>query len=209
MNFEAKPHAPACERNRDFILAVLTEYLSDCRRVLEIGSGTGQHAVYFAAALPHLSWQASDRAENLPGIRMWLAEAGLPNTPSPLDFDVNCDWPYGEFDALFSANILHIMSWTEVERLFSGLPDIMTRDAWLMVYGPFNYQGRYTSDSNASFDGWLKRRGAHMGIRDFEAVDALAQAASLRLIEDRAMPANNRLLVWRRSAPSQVDESCG
>lgn len=199
MNVELKPHAPACARNRDFILPVLNKYLSGCRNLLEIGSGTGQHAVYFAEALPHLIWQASDVIENLPGICMWLAGGRLSNTPPPVDFDVNGEWPRAKFDAVFSANTLHIMSWSEVERLFAGLPGIMTDDAWLIVYGPFNYQGGYTSDSNAKFDSWLKQRGAHMGIRDFDAVNALAQAVSLRLMEDRAMPANNRILVWRRS----------
>ena len=193
-----KPHAPACDRNREPILAVLEDYFGDRRWVLEIGSGTGQHAAYFAQALPHLIWQASDIAENLPGIRMWLDDAALPNTPAPLAFDVNAEWPNIRFDAVFCANTLHIMRWREVQRLFAGLSDVLTEDALLVIYGPFNYGGRYTSDSNAGFDVWLRERGAHMAIRDFEAVDALARASGLRLIEDRAMPANNRTLVWRR-----------
>jgi cyclopropane fatty-acyl-phospholipid synthase-like methyltransferase len=193
-----KPHAPACDRNRDPILAVLRDYFGDRQRVLEIGSGTGQHAVYFAQALPHLTWQASDVAENLPGIRMWIDEAALPNTPPPLLFDINAAWPAARFDAVFSANTLHIMSFSEVEQLFAGLPAVMTSDAVLVIYGPFNYGGRYTSESNRAFDQWLHAEGAHMGIRDFEAVDALAQSVGLQLLEDRAMPANNRTLIWRR-----------
>jgi hypothetical protein len=156
--------------------------------------------VHFAAALPQLIWQSSDRAENLPGIREWLDEAALPNTPAPLEFDVTGTWPAMRFDAVFSANTLHIMAWREVELLFAGLPTITTDDASLIIYGPFNYQGRYSSDSNAAFDQWLKARGAHMAIRDVEAVDALASQASFNLVEDITMPANNRCRVWRRNA---------
>ena len=193
-----KPHAPSCERNRDPILAVLREHFADRRDVLEIGSGTGQHAVHFAAALTWLDWQCSDRAENLPGIRAWLDEAALPNTPPPLELDVGGTWPHGPFDAVFSANTLHIMAWHEVETLFARLPAVVTADARLVIYGPFNHGGRYTSDSNAVFDQWLKAHGAHMGIRDAEAVDALAATAGFVLIDDVAMPANNRCRVWQR-----------
>ena len=194
----AKPHAPACDRNRDPILAVLRRHFADRRHVLEIGSGTGQHAVYFAAALPHVTWQTSDVAENLSGIRMWLDEARLPNLPAPLLLDVNGQWPQTRYDAVFSANTLHIMSWSEVQTLFDRLDSALTADAVLAIYGPFNYGGRFTSPSNASFDATLKHHAAHMGIRDFEAVDALARSIGLVLIEDCAMPANNRTLVWRR-----------
>ena len=193
-----KPHAPSCERNREPILEVLRGHLADRRRVLEIGSGTGQHAVHFAAALTWLEWQCSDRAENLPGIRAWLDEAALPNTPPPLELDVGAPWPRGPFDAAFSANTLHIVAWHEVEALFAQLPAVVTDDARLAIYGPFNYGGRYTSDSNASFDQWLKERGAHMAIRDAEAVHALAASAGFHPVADIAMPANNRCLVWRR-----------
>ena len=195
-----KPDAPSCERNREPILAVLRQHFADRRRVLEIGSGTGQHAVFFAAALRQLEWQASDRADCLPGIRAWRDEAALPNLPAPIALDVGGPWPSQRYDAVFSANTLHIMSWQEDERLFAGLPDVMTDDAKLVVYGAFNYGGRFTSESNAAFDAWLKARGAHQGIRDFEAVDALARRAGLHLVEDRAMPANNRCLNWQRQA---------
>jgi cyclopropane fatty-acyl-phospholipid synthase-like methyltransferase len=192
-----KPSAPACERNRDPILAVLREHFADRRSVLEIGSGTGQHAVYFAKALPHLRWQTSDVAENLLGIRAWLDEESLSNTPPPLLLDVNDAWPAATFDAVFSANTLHIMSWTEVQRCFAQLPSVLASSATVAIYGPFNYGGKFTSDSNAAFNDWLQARGAHMAIRDFEAVDALATAIGLRLIADMAMPANNRVLVWQ------------
>ncbi len=194
-----KPHAPSCARNREPILEVLREQLAGRRHVLEIGSGTGEHAVHFAAALPQLSWQSSDRAENLPGIRAWLDDAALPNTPAPLELDVAGSWPGGPFDAVFSANTLHIMAWHEVQQMFVRLPTITSTDASLIIYGPFNYRGRYSSESNAEFDQWLKARGAHMAIRDAEAVDALAAAAGFALVDDIAMPANNRCRIWQRS----------
>lgn len=197
----------ACERNRDPILAVLRRHLRDRHRVLEIGSGTGQHAGYFAAQLPHLLWQASDHPDYLAGIAERLAEAGLPNAPPPWPLQavlapVPGLAPLPEaplaFDAVFSANTLHIMSWPHVQALFAGLPAVMADDALLCVYGPFNYNGNYSSDSNRQFDAWLKARDPESGIRDAEAVDALAAAQGLRLVEDVAMPANNRLRVWRR-----------
>ena len=194
-----KPHSPACERNRDPILAVLRDFFADRRQVLEIGSGSGQHAVHFAAAMPWLRWQTSDRTEHLPGIRAWLDEAVLPNTPPPLPLDVATGpWPTGTFDALFSANTLHIMAWHEVEALFAALPRVAALDAKLAIYGPFNIDGRYTSDSNAAFDASLKARAPQMGIRDAAAVDALALAAGFTLLDDVAMPANNRLRLWQR-----------
>ena len=196
-----KPFSAACERNREPILAVLRDFLADRAHILEIGSGTGQHAVHFAAALPRLTWQTSDRAENHPGIRAWLDAAALPNTPPPLTLDVATGpWPRGTFDAVFSANTLHIMSWSEVEALFAALPRATSADAKLAIYGPFNIDGRFSSDSNAAFDASLKARAPHMGIRDAAAVDALAIAAGFALRDDIAMPANNRLRLWQRSA---------
>ena len=195
---ESKPFAPHCERNKEPILAVLRPYFEHCRRVLEIGSGTGQHAVFCAPALPNTVWQTSDLEENLPGIRLWLEEAALPNLPPPLELDVTGEWPKQRFDAVFTANSLHIMPWTAVERLFAGIETVLEREATLAVYGPFNYHGAYTSDSNREFDAWLKQRSALSAIRDFEAVDALASGIGLQLVNDHAMPANNRLIVWRR-----------
>ncbi|MCC2657071.1 MAG: hypothetical protein K0Q76_2179 [Panacagrimonas sp.] len=194
-----KPFSPSSARNRDPILAVLRPIFADRRRVLEIGSGTGQHAAYFAAALPHLIWQSSDVVENHPGIAAWLADAGLLNTPPPLKLDVNQSrWPSADtFDAVFSANTLHIMGWDEVQTLFRRLPEVLAPDAVVAIYGPFNYAGRFTSDSNAAFDARLKSDDPKRGIRDFEAVDALADEAGLQLEHDHEMPANNRCLVWR------------
>lgn len=194
----SKPFAPACERNRDPILAVLKLYFQDRRKVLEIGSGTGQHAVFFAPAFPHAIWQTSDVAENLPGLRMWLEEAALPNLPPPLTLDVTGTWPEGSFDAVFTANSLHIMPWTAVEQFFAGVARVLAADGVLAIYGPFNYHGTYTSDSNREFDGCLKQRSSSSGIRDFEAVDGLARDIGCGPVMDHAMPANNRLLIWRR-----------
>ncbi|HEV2608106.1 MAG TPA: DUF938 domain-containing protein [Xanthomonadaceae bacterium] len=194
----AKPFSPASERNRDPILDVLRPQFADRSRVLEIGSGTGQHAVHFAAALPNVIWQCSDRPDYLPGIRAWLSDARLPNTPDPFELDVaRGPWPMARFDAVFSANTLHIMAWDEVQAMFAGLDGVLAADATVVIYGPFNVGGRFTSASNAAFDADLKARAPHMGLRDVEAVDALARSIGLLLVADIAMPANNRCLVWR------------
>jgi hypothetical protein len=209
-----KPHSPSCERNCEPILAVLRHHLPARASVLEIGSGTGQHALHFAAAMPGWTWQCSDRAEYLPGIRAWLDEAALANTPPPFEL-VAVNEPLPGFappppipsdpvaricgyDTVFSANTLHIMGWPQVQALFAGLTTVLADAATVVVYGPFNYHGDYTSDSNRAFDGWLKARDPVSGIRDFEAVDALARGIGLSLVADVAMPANNRCLVWRR-----------
>lgn len=198
-----KPHSPACERNREPILTVLRQHFADRARVLEIGSGTGQHAVHFGAGLPHLVWQTSDRPENHPGIRAWLDEVGSDNVLPPLTLDVGGDWPRARYDAAFSANTLHIMAWAEVEALFRGLDTVLEEDAVVAIYGPFHYDGRATSESNARFDESLRAQAPHMGIRDSAAVDRLAAAVGLRPVADVAMPANNRCRIWRRAADAK------
>lgn len=195
-----KPYAESCEQNRDPILAVLREVFSDRRRVLEIASGTGQHAVYFGGALAHLTWQTSELPENHAGIRAWLDEAGLPNVLPPLALDVNdTAWPLEPVDAVFNANTVHIVAWPAVEHMFAGIGRVLAVDGCLCLYGPFNYGGAYTSESNARFDAWLKARDPHSGVRDFEAIDRLAAEQGLVLTRDIAMPANNRTLVWRKA----------
>lgn len=194
-----KPFAPSCERNREPILQGLQPLLGHARSVLEVGSGTGQHAVHLAEAMPHLTWQTSERAEHLPGIARWLEEAALPNTPPAIVLDVATGpWPPARFDAVFTANTLHIMGWPQVQAFFAGVDGVLAAGGILAVYGPFNANGAYTSHSNAQFDAWLKARDAASAIRDFEAVDALAQGIGLQLLHDHALPANNRLLVWHR-----------
>ncbi len=194
-----KPFSESCVQNRDPILAVLRDVLADRNHVLEIGSGTGQHAVDFGAALPHLRWQTADVPPYHGGIRAWLDEAALPNVLPPIALDVNRhDWRTGRYDAVFSANTLHIMSWDSVQQFFAGVGSVLAPGGVLAVYGPFNYDGAFTSDSNARFDVWLKTRDPASGVRDFEAVDALAQAQGLVLQQDVTMPANNRTLVWHK-----------
>jgi cyclopropane fatty-acyl-phospholipid synthase-like methyltransferase len=194
------PYSPACERNREPILAVLREHLAGRRRVLEIGGGTGQHAEHFAAHLPQLHWQSSDRPDYLPGLAERIRRAGLSNLPAPIELDVErrSQWPLADFDAAFSANTLHIMGWPEVEQFFALAGSALAPAATLIVYGPFNYGGRFSSDSNAAFDAQLRADHPKRGLRDFEAVDALARAQGFALAADIAMPANNRCLVWRR-----------
>jgi cyclopropane fatty-acyl-phospholipid synthase-like methyltransferase len=194
-----KPFSESCVQNRDPILAVLREWFADRRHVLEIGSGTGQHAVYFAPELPHLVWQTADVPPHHAGIRAWLDDAAPPNVRPPLALDVNdTAWHGGCYDAVFSANTLHIMGWQEVEKCFAGIGSVLEAGGVLAIYGPFNYNGAFTSDSNARFDAWLKARDPASGVRDFEAVDALAREQGLVLQQDIAMPANNRTLIWRR-----------
>ncbi|MCL7715758.1 DUF938 domain-containing protein [Stenotrophomonas mori] len=206
-----KPHSEACERNRGPILAVLRRHLGAARHVLEIGSGTGQHAVHFAAAMPWLRWQASDHPDHLPGIGRWLDAAALPNTPPALALQAVAGTGLrpapplpaiagvAGFDAVFTANTLHIMDWDCVQALVAALPSLMAPGALFIAYGPFNDAGAFSSDSNRAFDAWLRARDPRSGIRDAGAVDALARAQGLALREDAAMPANNRTLVWQRA----------
>ncbi len=194
-----KPFSEACEQNKQPILAVLQQYFTTVTKVLEIGSGTGQHAVFFAAQLPHLQWVTSDVAEYHAGVQAWLDEAGLGNTAGPLELDVNQrDWPLTSIDAVFSANTVHIMDWTSVEKMFAGIGRILPVDGVFCLYGPFNYAGNFTSDSNARFDLWLKQRDPASGIRDFDALNSLARQHGMVLLADHAMPVNNRTLVWRK-----------
>jgi cyclopropane fatty-acyl-phospholipid synthase-like methyltransferase len=194
------PDAPSTARNRDPILAVLRQRFAMRMRVLEIGSGTGQHAVHFARALPHLKWHTSDLAENHEAIRAWLAEARLPNVVPPVVLDMGRPetWPYTRHDAIFSANTLHIASWPEVESLFANLPRVLAAKATLVFYGPFNIGGEFTSPSNKAFDAELRAADPARGIRDLEKVQALAAKAGLTFIEDIPMPANNRCLVFEK-----------
>jgi SAM-dependent methyltransferase len=193
-------HAPACDRNREPILSVLRVAFATARRVLEIGSGTGQHAVFFAKELPHLYWQASEVPGGDASIRAWVADAGLPNVGMPLSLDVTRqEWGCGAVDGVFTANSLHIMSWSSVLALFRGVGRVLEPGGTVVIYGPFNYEGRYTSDSNEQFDVFLKARDPRSGIRDFEAVAAAAhELAGLAFERDAPMPANNRTLVFRK-----------
>jgi len=173
--------------------------LQTADNVLEIGSGTGQHAVYFAGMMPHIQWYTSDCAPYLPGINLWISEAGLHNVHVPFELDVSASgWPDIDVDAIFTANSLHIMSEHDAENMLAGSGSFLKPQGSLIIYGPFNYHGGYTSDSNRRFDGWLKDRDPDSGIKDFEWINALAYQHGLTLTKDYPMPANNRILHFRK-----------
>ena len=197
-----KQSSPSCERNKDFILPVLKEVLPGSGTVLEVGSGTGQHAAFFAARLPQLSWQPTDLSENFPSIRAWAAQAGLPNLLAPLELDLLSSvdrWPATSAAAMVCINTVHIVAWQGVENLFAGAGRVLSPGAVLYVYGAYRYATRPLEPSNETFDQWLKARDPASGVRDFEAVDALAQKNGLALAGDRGMPGNNRSIWWIRA----------
>ncbi len=193
-----KPFSESSEQNKLPILSVLKQYFLKSKSVLEIGSGTGQHAVFFAKQLPLLKWIASDQEEYLPGIKMWIDEADLTNLDAPIVLNVNQKhWPIDKVDAVFSANTVHIMDWLSVENMFSGIGRILNNNGFFCLYGPFNYNGEFSSESNARFDQWLKQRDPLSGVRDFEALSLLAKKENLTFVDDVEMPANNRILIWK------------
>lgn len=175
---------------------VIRHEFENSQTILEIGSGTGQHAVFFAGHLSHLTWQTSERVENLSGIEHWINDSACSNVLSPLELDVTSQWPGNTYSGIFSANTAHIMAWTEVKNMFEGIGKILEKNAPFCLYGPFNYNNQYTSPSNANFDVWLKNRNPNSAIRNFEDLNLLAETHGLFLKEDYEMPANNRILVW-------------
>jgi cyclopropane fatty-acyl-phospholipid synthase-like methyltransferase len=194
-----KQFSESCEQNKLPILETLRLYAGNASTVLEIGSGTGQHAVFFAEQFPHLQWQPSDLSESHPSIHAWIADSPVSNVTAPLQLDVNQSaLPSGKYDMIYSANTTHIMDWNSVTRLFYVVGEKLKTGGVFCLYGPFNYRGSYTSDSNARFDQWLKMRDPDSGIRDFEALDQEAKKNGLELIADHEMPANNRTLVWQK-----------
>jgi len=195
------PFSPAAERNRRPILSVLRRHLGCGCRVLEIGAGTGQHARYFASELAEVGWQASDMAPNLPSLAAGLQTPDAPPLPPPVALDVlRDDWPAGPFDAVYSANTAHIMSWAAVCAMLAGVARVLGPDGLLLIYGPFARGGSHTSESNRRFDRELRDRDPVMGIRDLDDMDAEAARNGLEREAEYAMPANNLLLVWRRTA---------
>ena len=190
-----KPYSESCDQNKEVILSVLTPLLTSCSDVLEIGSGTGQHAVYFADKLSHLIWHTSDCQPYLEGINAWISNAGLSNVKQPFELDVSkSKWPRIVVDAVFTANSVHIMHQNDVENLIQCSAEVLNQNGCLIIYGPFNYAGTYTSDSNARFDQWLKGRDPLSCIKHFEDINRLANKYGLKLIKDYPMPANNRIL---------------
>jgi len=193
-----KPFSPSCERNQVPILSILQAKLNDGVNLLEIGSGTGQHAIYFGYHMPNILWQCSDLRENLSGIQMWIDDACLSNVLPPIELDVSNPAIYKTYDAVYSCNTLHIMSKSNVVEFFNLVNLVTQKQSSLFVYGPFNYNGEYTSPSNAEFDVWLKERNLESAIKDFEWIDELANDAGFFIVDDIEMPANNRLLHWER-----------
>jgi len=195
-----KPYSESCLQNCEPIFSVIEPLLSSTNSLLEIGSGTGQHAVYFSERLSHLKWQTSDCLPYLEGIRLWVDGAGLGNVLLPLELDVaKSNWPLKSYDAIYMANTIHIMHASEVEIMFDKLATHFESAGQLIIYGPFNYDGQYTSESNQRFDQWLKDRDANSGIKNFEDINAMAKRAGLRLKKDYEMPANNRILHFLKS----------
>jgi len=200
----ALPFSQACENNKQPILEVLQTELKGFNHVLEVGSGTGQHSVYFAPNLPEIQWQTSDVISNHRYIAAWHNAYPAPNLYSPLAFDLNTDAiPFSSradspYDAIFTANTLHIISWNLVERLFALASDALPVDGKLIIYGPFNEHGKYTSEGNQRFDTMLRAGNANSGIRDKEDVVHLAKSQHLEFVNTYTMPANNQLLVFRK-----------
>jgi SAM-dependent methyltransferase len=191
-------HSDACERNKEPILVILRGAFAGHTHVLEIGSGTGQHAVHFALAMPDVVWQPSEMPDAMPALRKRIFNEGPRNLRAPVMIDVTeTPWDVRKVDGVFTANTLHIMHWPQVEAFFAGLPAIAKPGTVLVVYGPFRYGGEHTAGSNASFDAMLRARDPGSGVRDFEEVDKLAQMANFSLLADHPMPANNRTLVWK------------
>lgn len=196
-----RPSAPATERNREAILEILTDQFSSRSSVLEIGSGTGQHAVYFASRLPHLIWQTSDRVQNHAGINAWIDSAAESNVKRPLEIDVQSPPPIAaSYEAVFSANTAHIMSAKAIEAMFELVGTALSAGGGIFcLYGPFNRSGEFTSESNARFDASLRSQDPLMGIRNLEDMDTLAEREGMQRHRLYAMPANNFVVIWRRT----------
>ena len=195
-----KPYSQACVNNRDPILDAIRPHLSRRKDVLEIGSGTGQHAVYFSEHLNHLQWQTSDLKPNHLGILQWIEDSQLANVLPPMALDVTQPPVLPTiYDAVYTANTFHIMSQSMVEACVKLLPTWLNQDGLLIVYGPFKYEGQFTTESNQEFDEWLKSNNPQQGIRDFEWVDSQLKQQGFSLVSDTAMPANNQLIIWQRN----------
>lgn len=196
-----KPYSPSCERNQAAILEVFQKHFRETdRQVLEIGSGTGQHAVYFGQAIKQVIWQTSDVKENHAGINKWLAEAQLTHVLAPIEYTIGeSDWPNFEADVVFSANVLHIISFELVQKFILDLGGNLNSGSRVFFYGPFKYQGQFTSASNADFESWLKNIDPLRGIRDFETIEKLMQKQGFNLQLDISMPANNQFLIFEKT----------
>jgi len=194
-----KPFSESSEQNKHVILDVIQPLFTDHQAVLEIASGTGQHAVHFAHAMPHLIWQPSDLAGNLSGIQEWISDSQLTNIKMPIELNVSeTPCPQKMFDVVYTANSFHIMSHQNVTDFFAKVASLVNSKGLITVYGPFNYHGQFTSESNAQFNNWLTQRDPLSGIKDFEWCNQLAENAGLSLAHDVEMPHNNRILCWKK-----------
>ena len=196
-----RPYAESCDQNQQVILEVLRQVFTESGQVLEIGSGTGQHALFFTEHMPHLGWQPTDVVSQLDGIRMWMEDASHDRILPPRELDLShANWfTENNYEYVFTANTTHIVSWQLVQSMFMGIAKSLKPGGLFAQYGPFNYGGQYTSESNARFDVWLKDRDPSSGIRNFEDLQLLAQSHDLEAVADYEMPANNRTLVWRKT----------
>lgn len=195
-----KPFAESAEENKYVVLPVLERWLDGVSEVLEIASGTGQQLVYFAEKCPHINWQASDLAENIPGIRMWIEEAGLPNLRDPLVLDAaDPNWPVRKIPFIYTSNSLHIMAWSQVEKFFEHAGRYLADGAVMCIYGPFRFDGCHVSDSNSHFDRYLQQSGRGCGVRDTADLSVLGKKHKLLLLDAIAMPHNNHILVWQKT----------
>lgn len=195
-----KPYSESCDQNKLPILSIVEPIFADCSEVLEIGSGTGQHAIYFAEKMPHLLWRCSDCAPYLAGINQWIEDSHISNVITPTTLDVSTSqWPTNPVDAVFTANSFHIMHDQDVINLMNGAGKLLNAGGHLVIYGPFNYNGEFTSASNKSFEQWLKSRDPLSGIKNFEDIESLAIQNGLKLCRDYEMPTNNRILHFIKS----------
>lgn len=196
---QPKPFSESSEQNKHVILEAIEPFMQSCKTVLEVASGTGQHAVFFSANLPHIIWQTSDLLESHSGIQQWILEANLDNVLPPIKLNVSKDhWPNSQFDVVYSANSFHIMSQDNVRDFFNQVSSVLNLTGLVIIYGPFNYHGNFTSESNARFNDWLISNNPASGIKDFEWCNELAEKAGLVLVTDIEMPHNNRILVWQK-----------
>lgn len=194
-----KPYASSCEQNQQVILDSLKTLFIAPGNVLEIGSGTGQHAVFFTKFLSHLNWQPSDLEAEQPGMKLWFEDVDHNRIKPPLILDVDMEnWQVEPMDYVFTANTTHIISSLQTEKLFKHVGATLKLGGLFVQYGPFNYNGQYTSPSNAQFDVWLKQRNPLSCIKHFEILLQLAKTESMKIIKDIEMPANNKLLVWQK-----------
>ncbi|MAD46662.1 MAG: methylase [Oceanospirillaceae bacterium] len=193
------PVAESCLRNQQAIYEVLSQELADDAVVLELGSGTGQHAAFMTPRLPRLRWQPSELAENIPAINAWREHIGRENFLPPLILDIAQDlWPVKQVDAVFSANLVHFVGWDKVRAMMAGIGRVLKPAGRAIFYGPYNYHGEFTSEGNRQLDEWLKSRDPSSGIKDFEQIQMTARKEKLRLLKDIAMPANNRILILQK-----------